>query len=263
MSLNLPAWDRGNLSKSPLALAVCQVRYDEVIGVTDSRIILDIHKALGGKQGLYPKVERVQEASVEIQLGHGGVVAPSASTPSPPGWRLSSQDERWTVAVMPSYVALETTRYTTWSDDFKVRLADVLDAVQRYISPSTEQRLGLRYVDRITEPIVKSADGWKEFIAPELLGPILHSQLGPAVLASQQQIDLDVGDGIRCSLRHGSFPDKARDGALTYLIDFDIYREGISLFDIEDIKVTADAFNKLNVRLFQQTVTPKLLEKLK
>lgn len=262
MPLNLPPWERGNLSKSPLTLAVCQVRYEEVLAVSDSRVILSIHRALGGRTGLYPKVERMQEAGIEIQVGPGSVVAPALPLAQSPGWRLSSQDGRWTVSIMPSHVALETTRYTTWGDDFKVRLAKVLEAVGEHIAPETEQRLGLRYVDRLTEPVVDSPRGWEGLIAPELLGPILHARLGPAMLAAQQQIDLAAEEGIRCSLRHGCFADRTRDGALTYLLDFDVYREGISPFDVDDIRVAADAFNKLNVQLFQQAVTPKMLDLL-
>ncbi len=67
---------------------------------------------------------------------------------------------------------------------------------------------------------------------------------------------------MRCSLRHGFFADRARDGALTYLLDFDVYREGLSVFDPEDLILTADTFNVLAVQLFKQAVTPQMLELL-
>jgi uncharacterized protein (TIGR04255 family) len=160
---------------------------------------------------------------------------------------------------MPSYVSLETSAYTTWSDDFRPRLAQLLEVVSVHVSPAMEQRLGLRYVDQITEPVVSAPQEWRDFISPELLGPILHPRIGPAVVASQQQVELDLGEEVRSILRHGFISDPARDGALGYALDFDIYREGIRAFDIDDILGTADHFHLRALQLFQQAITPKML----
>jgi uncharacterized protein (TIGR04255 family) len=242
---------------------VCQVRYEEVLAVSDARTILAIHKTLGGRHGQYPKVEPMQESVIDVSLAPTGLnnFVPSTSTQQS-GWRLSSDDGYWVITIMPSYVAMETSKYTTWGDDFKERLGRLIDATSQHISPSAEQRLGLRYVDRIVDPAVKAPGEWRPYIVPELLGPIMHEQLGMALTASQQQIDIDAGNGIRCSLRHGFFSDRTREGALTYLLDFDVYREGICSFNAEDIKATANVFHRLNVQLFQQVVTPAMLDYL-
>lgn len=90
-----------------------------------------------------------------------------------------------------------------------------MEAVASRIAPTVEQRLGLGYVDRVSEPKVASPDEWKEYITEPFLGPVMHPTVGRSVRNSRQQI---------------------LDGA--------------------------EALHDLNVQLFQQAVTPMLLEAL-
>ncbi len=258
MPLNLPPPDKRQLARSPLSLVVCQVQYENSPVVSDARFVLGFHEALGGRKGLYPTVEPLQEQRFNISVGTEG--PQSAASGLQIGWRLLSKDRHWAVSIMPTHVSLQTTNYTTWSGDFRKRLHSVLDATAMHVSPALEQRLGLRYVDRVTEPAVDSPQEWRDYIAPEFLGPILHEQLGPAVVASLQQIELDAGEDMRCSIRQGLAPDSAREDSLTYLLDFDIYRQDVRDFDSDDVKGAADAFNVLALQLFQQAVTDRLRE---
>ena len=163
---------------------------------------------------------------------------------------------------MPDHVVLETSRYTTWSGDFEHRLGNLLDATAQHISPVLEQRVGLRYVDRITEPLVKEVSGWRDYISPAFLGPVLDEPIGDAVRAAQQQIDLDLGDSVTASIRHGFFADPTRDGALTYLLDVDVYREIGQPFDVAGIKAALEIFHERSLQIFQRVVTPRMLDLL-
>jgi uncharacterized protein (TIGR04255 family) len=256
MPLDLPAPDKTQLARSPLALVVCQVRFEQVLAVSDSRVLRAMHEALGGRRGPYPKAERQTDQGMSIQLGAAG----AAATAHPPqtGWRLTSPDGGWAVALMPGNVALETTAYTTWSDGFRPRLARLIEATVEHIAPDTEQRLGLRYINRIVEPSVATPRDWDGLIASELLGLVLHDRLGSGATAAQQQVDLEVGDGVRCAFRHGFFADPARGRAQTYVLDLDVYRDSVCAFDAADIMTTADAFNTIALQLFQQAITPRL-----
>lgn len=256
MSMKLPEPDRTPLARSPLQLVVCQVRFEETLGVSDPKLMLAIHRRLGGRSGLYPKVEAVKGLRLDVQVNVAGSGQMSSES-SYSGWRLSSEDG-WTVSIMPDHVALETTRYSTWGEDFRPRLGELIDAVQAEIEPATEQRLGLRYIDRITEPRVDSPADWQGLIATELLGPALHPSLGPAVRTTQQQVILDLGEGVQCLLRHGFFPDPNQEGRLTYLLDFDVFRGDLQQFDPESVKSAADQFNVLSLQLFQQATTEDL-----
>lgn len=260
MPLGLTESQKNLLPRSPLALVVCQVRFEELPTDVTGQAVLAIHQSLGGRKGQYPLVEQVNVNTINIPSGMTltQAIAPVVKK----GWRLRSSDNRWFVSLHPDHVALETTKYKTWEDDFRTRLASLLEAVETHLKPAVEQRLGVRYVNRITEPRVDSPQELREYISPELLGLVLHQRLGDMVLAAQQQLDLDAGDGVRVAMRHGFLRDEEREGAFTYLLDFDIYRQEVQAFDVEDIKSSTNSFNEIALRLFRQSLTDKMLRYL-
>jgi uncharacterized protein (TIGR04255 family) len=260
MPLNLPPPDKRQLKRSPLVLVVAQVRHEEITDLGTGRAMLEIHKALGGPSGLYPRSEQATEQATNIQVMPG--LVPTALQTQRKGWRLRSADGAWIISLMPEFFSLETTAYTTWGGDFRPRFSTLLDAVTSAIKPATQQRIGLRYIDRISDPVVQSPQEWRDYIAPEFLGPLLHPLLGPAALATHQQIDLEAGDDMHSSIRHGFFADPSRANALTYLLDFDVYQEVIRAFDKESIMAALDGLNLLALQLFQQAVTERLLDHL-
>jgi len=235
------------------------VRFEETVAVSDPKVALAVHELLGGRVGRYPKLEAVKGARLDIQinLGGGGVLPTEAPFS---GWKMTS-DDGWTVTLMPDHVALETSNYTTWEGDFGPRLGQIIDAVSETVAPATEQRVGLRYIDRIDYPPVASASEWQGRIADEFLGPILHPILGPAVKTTQQQVVIDISPGVQCVVRHGYFVEpKAPQPA--YLLDFDVFRAAVRPFDPGEVKAAADTFNVISLQMFQQATTAKLRQSL-
>ncbi len=161
---------------------------------------------------------------------------------------------------MPDAVALETTHYKTWDGDFHDRWKRVLDAISKGVSPATEQRLGLRYINQVVHPPVSIPSQWDQYIVPELLGAVLHNHLGPRIAAAQQQLDIDCGDDVKCSLRHGFADPRRGAGSFSYLIDIDVYRDTIREFDTDDIELAVAAFNDRAVQIFRQCITDHLYE---
>lgn len=261
MALALAEPDKTRLARSPLQLVVCQLRFEDIPSVADPRIGLAIHEFLGGRTGPYPIFEQLKGEQLEVQIGVGGPIATQQSTLS--GWRLFSEDRRWIVSLLPGSIALETTAYTTWEEEFGPRLRAVFAAAAEELKPVLEQRLGLRYVDVLTEPEVTTPIGWRGWIVDELLGPILHERLGPFVRSTRQQLEIDTGDGTRCTLRHGALSDKVHGDRTSYLLDWDVYRDHAQPFDLADLSAAAASFNLLALRLFQQAITPEMLSYLK
>lgn len=260
MPLDLPEPDDSRLSGSPLELVVCQIRFESRPVVSDGATALAFHQALGGESGQYPVVEQVEGQAVNVTVGPGQV--PKAETTALNGWRMRSEDGAWIVSLMPDHVALETKRYTTWAEDFQPRLGTVIDAAAEHVKPTFEQRLGLRYIDRIRELELTTATEWEPFISREFLGPIAHPALAPAIKAAQQQLLLDVGDGVQCLLRNGPLVDEER-GVTDYVLDYDIHRQGSRAFAAESIKAAASEFNRTALQLFQASLTDTLLERLR
>jgi uncharacterized protein (TIGR04255 family) len=254
LPLELPDPDRRQLQRSPLQLVVCQVRFEPAPRAAESRVAFRLQERFGGQDGLFPRIEPIQ--NLTLSSGPAGPV--TATT----GWRMTSAGRDWTLVLHPDQAALETSVYETW-DVFSERLFELIDAVSELLEPSSFTRLGLRYIDHITEPVVESPAEWQQFISPEVLGILLHERLGPGVMATQQQVDFDAGGELRSTLRHGFFRDEDAGSRLTYVLDFDAYVEGFRAWDSEAIKGMTVSLNDLSLRLFQAAVTTRLLDYLR
>jgi uncharacterized protein (TIGR04255 family) len=259
MPLALPDADPTRLEKSPLEVVVCQIRYENAPQAAEGVTALAVHETLGGAEGPYPNIDQAETRTVNFVIATGQVPAAEQAA-GPPSWRFASKDGGWTVSLTPDFIALETTRYTTWIGDFRDRLAAVVDAVAAHVRPVLSPRIGVRYIDRIAELDLRSPADWEPYITPELLGPTRHPTLGPGVRQAQQQLLIELDDEIACTLRHGFVPEGER---LDYLMDFDVFREAGRPFDAEDVKRTVDTLNDYSLRLFHTCVTPALLEKLR
>jgi uncharacterized protein (TIGR04255 family) len=255
----LPEPDRTRLERSPLELVVCQVRHERRLVVGDVASALAIHQALGGPAGLYESIDEVSGAEMNVVMGFG---APNVHETKTSGWRLTSSDGSWVVTLMSDSFALETSAYTTWDGEFAPRLDDLVDAVSAHIQPALEQRIGLRYVDRIEELRVTELAAWQRYLRHEMLGLVLHSELGPRVRTYQQQLVIDLGEGVKAGLRHGPVIEQGRE-EIAYQLDYDIFRQGGRPFDASGVKAAAERFNTYALQLFQATISDELLEELR
>jgi len=262
MVLELPEADASPLAHPPLELVVCQLRFEERVIVADPRVILAIQAVLAERAGdPFSKLEPVKRAQLEIAInpqGSGGQTQVLAT-----GWRLRSDDSRWTVTVMPDHVIVETTRYPGWSEGFRPVLHALLGAVADHIQPSIEQRLGLRYINSIRVDDAESTVDWRLYIAPRLLGVLGDEVIGPHVQTTQQQFVIEVDDKVLCSVRHGLVSDETNSEAPSYVLDFDVYRDHGQPFDAGSVKLASDNFNDFALRLFHASITHTLLERLR
>jgi uncharacterized protein (TIGR04255 family) len=260
MALNLPDPDTARLPKSPLELVVCQIRFEKRLRAAEAAVALEFHGDLGGPNGLYPRLDEITGQELLVTGGPG--VQPLAEATEVGGWRMASEDGAWVVTLMPDHVSLETTGYTTWADDFEGRLNKVIDATAKHIAPAIEQRLGLRYLDRIKELELNSIQAWDAYVRPELLGPILHPELGPAVVAAAQQVVLNIDDQVRAALRHGPIADD-QAGRVDYLLDYDIFRQSARPFDAKGLLKSAQEFNIYALQLFYASGKDELFDFLR
>jgi uncharacterized protein (TIGR04255 family) len=226
----------------------------------DAATALRVRDALGDLAPTYARIEQVEVRTATIALGGG--LAPGMAEVSY-GWHLKSPDGAWTIALLPDHFSLETTRYPTWAE-YRETLAKLVRAIATEASPSLEQRVGLRYVDQVQMDNIDAPADWAQWIEPYVLGPILHSELGAAVLATRQQVDLELDGGSRCVLRHGTARQELGGPAEppTYVLDFDVYRQSATRFDADEVLAAADHFHTHADALFQHVVTDSLLRYL-
>lgn len=258
--LQLRAPRTEQLQRSPLELVVCQLRHERNVAVADVKRALAVH---AGLEEQYPSIDEAANMALTMALTlPGGPAGVSTSADQQRGWNFRSTDGNWTVVLMPEFFALETRAYTDWAD-FSTRLAALAGLVDEVLEPSLEQRLGLRFIDRITEPKMSAPAQWQGWIDDHLLGPILHEALGPAIKGVQQVVQFDGGDDVEVVLRHGCLLEgPPGDQAWHYLLDHDCSRSRARPFSADAVRDGAQGLHELALSVFQTAVTPQLYERL-
>jgi uncharacterized protein (TIGR04255 family) len=161
------------LPNAPLVRVIGQVRFPPVLSLEKREFVAPFQEAI---RGTYPVLRPEQAQS--IMLGPDGVAPGQKQT----AWRFSDSDARWRVSLTPEFVAIETTAYTS-RRDFLDRLQEVLEAIAEHVKPALAQRVGVRYVDRVTgEALVEI----RNLVRPEVLG-IVAAPVAVHVLHSLTQ----------------------------------------------------------------------------
>lgn len=255
--LELPDPDTSLLPRSPLRLVVCQVRHDRTFAAVDATRVVALHSELANR---YPTITEAAMQTFGIVTGPG--LGAQMTTPEPSkGWQFRSADESWTVTIQTEFFSLETSAYVDWSD-YKQRLLEVMGAVRAHVGPVVEQRVGLRYVDEVRDPVVTDPVGWGGWIDESLLGPLTHASFGPALRSTQQLLELEAHDALRVILRHGTVRVPG-DKQWLYLLDHDCFRQQGRRFDVDALASTLDDLHRLALQVFQAAITPKLYRYLK
>jgi len=258
--VELPAPDRRILKNNPLQQVVCQVRFDEADALSDRKTARRFFDKLGGVDGPFPKFAQIlaQRVIINPQAGPGE----TPTTEQQRGWRFSNAAGDCHITLLPDSLALETTSYPGW-DEFAPHLQLALDVLAEEADPAIEQRLGLRFVNLIIHDKVRSGPDWNGYIVADLLAPAQHLRLGSGIVATQHRVVLDLGEDLRCILSYGLAPDANGTGRPGYILDLDVFRELSAPFSAADVFKASVLMNDRAVSLFQQMITPKLLDFLR
>lgn len=256
LPLELPEPQTVELPLSPLSLVVCQIRHENTVSVSDPRRAVAVHEAVVAD---YPVLEEQSTQELEITAGPAGVqTVPSHSSR---GWRMRSKDGNWTAVLMPEFFALETTGYRDW-EDFSARVERFSKAVITSVEPTLEQRVGLRFINRITHPEVELLTDWRRFIDGPFLGAVSHDGLAPAIATSQHVMQLDIPQGPNVLLRYGCFRDAEAGNQWVYMFDQDCFIQRGQLLELPSLLAATEDLHTLALQLFQEAITDEMYEYL-
>jgi uncharacterized protein (TIGR04255 family) len=245
------------LPRAPLVFVVAQARFERLASVSSEDFIGPFQEAI---RGTYPIMNREQQAGVlvgpdgEVVTAEGGVV-----------WRFSERPERWEVALAPNFVALSTPRYTR-RQEFLDRFAIVLGAARDHLNVRFCDRLGVRYVDRVSDPDLLSRIS--ELLKPEVLGAVAVGLGEPDVKQQHQFVDslFHLADDTELHARWGLLPpavtfDPAIEATQTpsWVLDLDAYTTGQREFDPRALASVADSLAQRVYRYFRWAVTDQFL----
>lgn len=259
----LPSANAMLLARAPLELAVVEIRFLAPPANLSSELGLAIRDRLRQAGYDLPRLEPANEGRVSIQLTPG-VLPVSQVEQVASGWQLISSDERTQLTVMPGAVVIQTSKYERWSATLRPLLEVLLHAAAELMEPSLVSRIGLRYINRISDPEVADAQGWRGRLQDALLGPVCHPVFGDRVHTAQQQVELKLGSsGQGALLRHGPFVDPAVSSAVSYLLDIDVFDSETRPFQSEELVNRAESLNRTAASLFKNSFTSAYFTELR
>jgi uncharacterized protein (TIGR04255 family) len=240
------------LKNAPLVRVIAQLRFPEVLSVEQRDFVAPFQEAIRGK---YPVLR--QEETQGILLRRGGVA------PGKPkiAWRFSDTGGDWRVTLSSEFLALETTKYTSRSDFFD-RVRYLAEALDELIEPSQLDRLGVRYIDRITGAAV---DDIARLVRPEIrgiLGTIASTHAAHAI--SEVMFELP---NARVLARWGGLPpDQTVDPAAiepanerSWILDLDMSSAAPMPFTVDSVVAEAQRYAERIYTIFRWVVTDEFL----
>ncbi|MCU0692924.1 MAG: TIGR04255 family protein [Polyangiaceae bacterium] len=240
------------LKDAPLVRVIAQLRFPELLSVEQRDFVAPFQEAI---RSTYPILR--QEQTQGILLGPAGV----ASAKPQIAWRFSDTDGHWRVSLTPVFLALETTKYLSRSDFFG-RLKTVAQALDGHIEPAQVDRLGVRYIDRITGAAV---DDIAALVRPEvrgITGTIAATHAAHAL--SESMFDIE---NARLLARWGFLPPGATvDPAAiepakekSWILDLDMFSGVPVPFVVDRVVEQAERYAERIYTVFRWAVTDEFL----
>jgi uncharacterized protein (TIGR04255 family) len=242
------------LKDAPLVRVIAQVRFPEILAVEQRDFVAPFQEAL---RATYPVLR--QEQTQGLRLSPAGIAHAKPQL----AWRFSDLDGHWRVSLTPEFLALETTKYTSRSDFF-VRLRAVVEALDEHVEPKLIDRLGVRYIDRITGAAV---DEIASLVRPEVRG-ITGTDAATHVAHALSESMFELPDA-RVLARWGRLPAGATvDPAAiepaqekSWILDLDMFSAAPMPFAVDRAVAEAQRFAERIYTIFRWAVTDDFLRR--
>ncbi len=240
------------LSTAPLIRVIAQVRFPLVVAIEQRDFIAPFQEAIRAD---YPQLR--QEQTQALVLGPGGLSPADKERV----WRFSDISGHWRVTLAPTFLALETTSYTTRLEFFD-RLRRVLDVLERRVEPKVVDRIGIRYVDRISgEPMGRIAD----LVRPEVRG--ITGTIAEQHLQHSLTESLFVLEESRLLARWGRIPPGVTVdpnaiepiGEASWVLDLDMFSAEPMPFSASGVARVGEEFARRIYTFFRWAVTDEFL----
>ncbi|MEQ1568212.1 MAG: TIGR04255 family protein [Myxococcota bacterium] len=240
------------LKDAPLVRVIAQLRFPEILSVEQRDFVAPFQEAIRAK---YPVLR--QEQTQGILLG------PAVLAPARPqiAWRFGDTDGHWRVSLTPEFLALETTKYLSRSD-LLGRLKEVATALDEHIKPAQVDRLGVRYIDRITGSAVDDIARLVRAEVRGITGTVAATHASHALSESMFAVD-----DARVLARWGFLPPGATvDPAAiepatekSWLLDLDMFSATPTPFVVDRVVERAQRYAERIYTVFRWAMTDEFL----
>lgn len=238
------------LPTPPLVRVIAQVRFPGILKIRNPDTAAGFQECI---RSTYPVLEKEQARRIEL----GGQEIREEIV-----WRFRDRARAWRVSLGTNFVSLETTKYES-RQDFLDRLQSVVSGIEETLNPQEAQRLGVRYVDRLTGPAV---DQITDLIRKEVLG-VLPSDIGQIATHILTESHFSTEEG-QLNARWGKLPPHATTDpdavepceAPSWIIDLDMFTSDPQTFSTPELIDNAKRFTERVYSVFRWMVTDSFLK---
>lgn len=174
------------LSKNPIALVLCQLRFSGIMGMDQTYL---------------PEIQaKLRTLGFKVNASHP--VAHITVTPAGPQQQIlqhfefQSVDRSESVVINQEFVTYQATKYTTFTA-FITRFMAVVEEVSSVTKGLTIVKIGLRYIDAI---IPLQGESWKKYVQAGFAGVAL-SLMAPILINHVHQIVAQFPDSATMIIR--------------------------------------------------------------
>jgi uncharacterized protein (TIGR04255 family) len=245
------------LPSAPLVRVIAQVRFGLVVSIEKREFIAGFQEAIREEYAVLR-----QETASNLLVNVRGQADVEVRTNTV--WRFHDLERRWRVTLAADFMALETSHYTSRAD-FLERFARLLAALEQHVKPGVLDRLGVRYIDRITGAPLEAL---ATYLRPALLGALGTAVREHArVAVSEGLFDLPE-EGGQMRARWGVLPANATvdPNAIepveerSWVLDIDAFSQGERSFVAGEITQQARALTERIYAFFRWSVTDDFLK---
>lgn len=223
----------GILKKSPLVLVLCQVRWPELTVFRQN--YRKLAEAIGERLSEFPL--RAVSKQYTMNFGPDGASEPEKSFV----YQWSTVDQTGVVTLAEDSISIAQRDYSAGYAAFETAMRTVLTAVQETAGVPIYDRVGIRYVNRLSED--SQLERLDDLIKPEARGlEAMSVAPADATRVETMTAGLYEFEGGKLQVRMGTLSgDQTPDalipplGKKSWVLDFDSFVEGNHVFDVEAI----------------------------
>ena len=239
------------LPAAPLVRVIAQVRFPAVLSVEQPGFIAPFQEALRDD---FPVLRREQSKVL---------VAPQVQLASSPAWRFMDVEGTTRISLAQEFLALETVAYTSRAA-FLGKLGAATTALCECIRPRVMDRLGIRYIDRVTG---KELAKLPQLVRPDVLGVGSGDLAGNVVHSVSESVFEAPEESARLLARWGHLPANGTVdptalepiGERSWVLDLDMFRQESRPLDAETLLKDAQAYAQRMYSFFRWAVTDEFL----
>ncbi|MEK7470201.1 MAG: TIGR04255 family protein [Planctomycetota bacterium] len=239
------------LPKAPLIRVIAQMKFPLIAMIERSDFVAPFQEAIRAK---YPVLRHEPAPKIFVGAGSPPVQGPSA-------WRFSDIQGSWRASLAGDFLALETTQYKSRTDFF-ARFGELVKALDQHVGPKLVDRLGVRYIDKISGLAMQGID---KLVRPEVLGitgspSSIHAE--HTLAETKFTADKAFMTARWGCLPAGATPDPSAIEPMSdrsWILDLDMFSAAPSEFSVDTVVATATRFAERIYTVFRWAVTDEFL----